>query len=363
MIVKSMKKNMQIGFQRYGALVNQTLQWTVFTYQVFAAILFMLGIFFANRWLQQPFLGAFYEHTLIFNGTGPGELTPEWALFDQVEVGDQLIAINGTLVKSSSEIQAILQTRVPGENVNVTVRSKSGEERALLITLYPFPSSSRTVYFLIPSILSAIFLATSLWIFGLRRNEPAGRAFSLFTSSLAIVTGAYFNLITTHQFTFFWTMAVIVSAGALIDLALTFPVEPRFAINRPYLRWTGLNIGIILFLTSYTTLFNFDKPTAYIRSWQYIYGFIALSIFFYIGMNLYHAMYAQSPVVKTQSRTILIGTLFAFVPLGAWLLLVSFDLPIFRRTCFCRLHFFPWSLGTPSSDIDFFALMNFYGAG
>jgi len=363
MIVKSMKKNMQIGFQRYGALVNQTLQWTVFTYQVFAAILFMLGIFFANRWLQQPFLGAFYEHTLIFNGTGPGELTPEWALFDQVEVGDQLIAINGTLVKSSSEIQAILQTRVPGENVNVTVRSKSGEERALLITLYPFPSSSRTVYFLIPSILSAIFLATSLWIFGLRRNEPAGRAFSLFTSSLAIVTGAYFNLITTHQFTFFWTMAAIVSAGALIDLALTFPVEPRFAINRPYLRWTGLNIGIILFLTSYTTLFNFDKPTAYIRSWQYIYGFIALSIFFYIGMNLYHAMYAQSPVVKTQSRTILIGTLFAFVPLGAWLAFGFFRPTNFSPYLFLPLAFFPLVIGYTILRFRFFRADEFLRRG
>ena len=126
----------------------------------------------------------------------------------------------------------------PGEEVKVTVRSESGEERVLTVTLYSFPSSSRTVYFVIPTILSAIFLAASLWIFGLRRNEPAGRAFSLFTSSLAIVTGTYFNLVTTHQFTIIWTAAAAISAGALIDLALHFPVEPRFAINRPYLRWS-----------------------------------------------------------------------------------------------------------------------------
>ena len=77
----------------------------------------------------------------------------------------------------------------------------------------------------------------------MRRNEPAGRAFSLFTTSLAIVTGAYFNLVTTHQFTVIWTAAAAISAGALIDLAFTFPLEPRIAINRPYLRWGGLLIG------------------------------------------------------------------------------------------------------------------------
>ncbi len=130
---------------------------------------------------------------MVFNGTGPGEPDPAWALYEQVVVGDQLIAINDMPVRSSDEVSAILKGHVPGENVTVTVRSESGEERNLDITLYKFPSSSRTVYFIIPSILSFIFLVASLWIFGLRRNEPAGRAFSLFTSSLAIITGALFQ--------------------------------------------------------------------------------------------------------------------------------------------------------------------------
>jgi signal transduction histidine kinase len=345
MIAKSMQLNMQLSFQRSKTLVNQSLQWIVFLYQVIAVILFLIGLVLANSWLQQPFLGALYEHTLVFNGTGPADPTPAWALFDQVVVGDQLVAINGIPVKSADEIHDILLDRFPGEEVKVTVRSASGEERILTITLYAFPASSRTVYFIIPTVLSAIFLAASLWIFGLRRSEPAGRAFSLFTSSLAMVTGAYFNLVTTHQFTFIWTTAATISAGALIDLALTFPLEPRVAINRPYLRWIGILIGIILAVAAYTTLFNFDQPTAYIRSWQYIYGFIALSAVTYISMNLYHAIYAQSPVVKTQSRTILIGTLFAFVPLSVWLVLGSFRPTNFSPYLFLPLAFFPLVIG------------------
>ena len=346
MIAKSMQQNIELSIQRYRPFVNQSLQWLVFMYQAIAVVLFIAGLFLANQWLQQPFLGALYEHTLVFNGTGPGENTPAWALFfGQVEVGDQLIAINEMPVKSSEEIRSILQNRFPGEEVNITVRSESGEERILTITLHSFPLSSRTVYFVIPTILSVIFLGASLWIFGLRRNEPAGRAFSLFTSSLAIVTGTYFDLVTTNQFTVIWTAAATISAGALIDLAFTFPLKPRIVINYPYLRWSGLLVGAALFISAYTTLFNFDQPTAYIRRWQYIYGFIALSVVIYISMNLYHAIYAQSPVVKTQSRTILVGTLFAFVPLSIWLGL-GFSRPTnFSPYLFLPLAFFPLVIG------------------
>lgn len=345
MIAKSMQNNMQLSFQRYKTLVSQTLQWGVFIYQAIAIVLFIYGLFLASHWLSQPFLGALYEHTLVFNGTGPSAAVPAWALYDQVVIGDQLVAINGTSVKSSEDISAILGQHFPGEDVEVTVRSESGDERVLTVTLHNFPSDSRTVYFVIPAILSVIFLVASLWIFGLRRNEPAGRAFSLFTSSLAIVTGTYFDLITTHQFTIIWTAAAAISAGALIDLAFTFPLEPRFAINRPYLRWIGLEVAFVLFVAAYTTLFNFDKPTAYIGRWQYIYGFIALSAVIYISMNLYHAVYAQSPVVKTQSRTILIGTLFAFVPLVTWLGLGAIRPTNFSPYLFLPLAFFPLVIG------------------
>jgi signal transduction histidine kinase len=345
MIANSLQNNMQLSFQRSKILINQALQWGVFAYQAIAIILFFLGLVLANRWLSQRFLGALYEHTLVFNGTGPSVPVPAWALFDQVVIGDQLVAINGTSVKSAEDIRAILKDRFAGENVEVTVRSKSGEERILTITLYNFPADSRTVYFVIPTILSVIFLVASLWIFGLRRNEPAGRAFSLFTSSLAIITGSYFDLVTTHQFTIIWTAAAAIAAGALIDLAFTFPVEPRFAINHPYLRWIGFEFGIILFIAAYTTLFNFDQPTAYISRWQYIYAFIAFSALIYIFMNLYHAIYAQSPVVKTQSRTILIGTLFAFVPLVVWLGLGAFRPINFSPYLFLPLAFFPLMIG------------------
>ncbi len=345
MTAQSMQRNIQNAFYHYRVVITNILQWILVLYQITAVLTFILGLILATLWIRQPFLGAFYEHTLVFNGTGPSAPSPEWALYRQVVVGDQLVAINGIKVQSASEIQSILRGHFPGENVSVTVHPVSGKDRNIGVTLYNFPTSSQTVYFVIPSILSAIFLAASLWIFGLRRNEPAGRAFSLFTSSLAIVTGAYFNLTTTHEFTALWTLSCAIAGGAIFELALVFPTEPRIVINHPYLRWSGVAIGIALAFFAFPTLFNFGAPTAYIRSWQSIYGFIALSGLFYISMNFYQAIYAPSPVVKTQARAILIGALLAFIPVITWLIIGFFVPSNFSPYLFLPVAIFPLTIG------------------
>jgi len=342
MIAQGLQRNRFQTFERYNTLINQMLQWIALLYQAIAVVVFVAGLFLATRWLQRPFLGAFYEHTMVFNGTGPTSPSPEWALFEQVSLGDQLISINGVRVRNDRDVQNTLSRfRYNfGDTVPLTVRSPNGQQRELNIVVYAFPASSRLSHFILPSILSFIFLVISLWIFGLRRNEPAGRAFSVFTASLAIVTGSYFNIATTHEFTSIWTLACAMSGGALFDLALSFPQEPRLVINRPYLRWIGIFVALILTLITLPNLFNFTRPTNYIQSWQIIYGFIALNVLFYMGMNLFHAIYAQSPVIKTQSRTILYGAILAFLPIGIWLSVKS----IFSEIKFSPLLFLPIAL-------------------
>ena len=346
MMAQGIERNRFQIFQRYNTLMNQILQWIVFTYQAIAIVVFVASLILATRWMQRPFLGAFYEHTMVFNGTGPATPSPEWALFEQVALGEQLVAINGSPVRSDQNVQGVLSQFFPGETVTVTVRSEDGQQRDLGIVLRAFPSSSRLSHFILPSILSLIFLVISLWIFGLRRNEPAGRAFSLLTSSLAIVTGTYFNLATTHEFTIIWTLGCAMSGGALFDLALTFPQEPRLVINRPYLRWIGIFFGLILTFTTIPVLFNFERPTTYIQSWQVIYAFIAMNILFYLSMNLYHAIYAQSPVIKTQARSILYGAALAFLPISVWLIVKSILSEInFSPVLFLPIALFPLVIG------------------
>jgi signal transduction histidine kinase len=307
--------------QRTQAVLNRALQIVVLVYQAAAVLVFITAIYLAVDWLKNPFIGGFFEHTLVLNGSDTSEEGKTWAMYEQgFDVGDQLVSVNGVPISSSAQLKEILGARNVGEAVAVEIRRTGGELEARTIFLQQLSAADRYAFFYIPEFLSFIFLGVSLWIFGLRRTEPAGRAFSIFTTSLAIAVGALFDLYTSHLFTYVWTLALGLAGGALIDLALGFPQEIRAVIGRPYLRWIGYLIGILLTLNAYSTLFDFDHPTAYILAWQAIYGFVGLAALFYFGMLLYHSAASHSPVVKNQARTILIGSLIAFGPLVVWFL-------------------------------------------
>lgn len=332
--------------QRTQSLFNQILQAIVLAYQAVAVAAFVAALFLAAWWLKTPFLGAFYEQTLVFNNAVPSQPSDAWELYNKgVKLGDQLAAVNGIPVHNTGEVQKILGGFFPGETIPVTIRTAAGSEQTLNVTLHAFPASDRNGYLVIPSVLSFIFLGISLWIFGMRRSELAGRSFALFASSLGIVTGTLFDLFTTHNLTFIWTLGCAMAGGALIDLALSFPQEARILIGRPYLRWTGIVIALLLAAYAFTTLFDFNHPTAYIAAWQYIYLFLAVAVVFYLGMNLFYGLRAQSPVVKTQARMILGGAVVALGPITIWLITTPVHLLEFSPLFFLPIVIFPATIG------------------
>ncbi|MEO5888393.1 MAG: GAF domain-containing protein, partial [Anaerolineales bacterium] len=297
------------------------MQLLVLVYQAIAVVIFAASLFLAYDWLKNPFLGGFFEQTQVLNGIDTTEAGEDWALYELgFKLGDQLLTVDGQTISNAEDLDAVLDSHVVGQTVPVTIRTAEAAERTVDVTLEAFPAPDRIAYFILPASLSLVFLVISLWIFGLRRTEPAGRAFSVMTSSLAIVIGCLFDLYTSHRFTYLWTMAAAISGGALIDLALVFPQEARIAIGRPYLRWIAYIVGIVLALNAYTKLYDLGNPTAYFIPWQMIYGFVGLSGLFYFGALAFQAFQAYSPVVKNQARTILYGSLIAFGPIVFWLL-------------------------------------------
>lgn len=299
--------------------LNRPLQIIVLMYQFVAVVVFAASLYLAGGWLKVPFLGGFFEHTFILNGSNTVEQGKTWAMYAQgFRLGDQLLAVDGEPLTDAAQLKAMLETHAPGDQVTVTMRRADGTIATARIALQQLSPLDRYAYFYIPQFLGAVFLIVSLWVFGLRRTEPAGRAFSVFASSLAIGTCALFDLYTSHQLTYLWTLALALAGGSLIDLSLGFPQEVLFVAGRPYLRWVGYLAGFLLTFNAYETLFNFQKPTAYIAAWQAIYTFVGLAAFFYFGMLLYHALTSRSPVVKSQARAILAGSLLAFGPLVAW---------------------------------------------
>jgi signal transduction histidine kinase/putative methionine-R-sulfoxide reductase with GAF domain len=355
----SMRSSLAGAFraERSSALSGQFLQIAVFIYQFLAIITFVAALILANGWLKRPFLGAFFEQTLIFNGAVPTGDSTAWDLYNQgIQLGDQLVAVNGISVHSASDVQKVLSGEiqgtipttegfVPGETIPVTIRTAAGVEKTLQVTLNVFPSEDETAYFIIPTVISFLFLLIGLWIFGMRRTESAGRAFAIFASSLSIGSGSLFDLFTTHQLTYVWTLSVAIAGGALIDLALSFPQENQIVTERPYLRWIGYIVSLGLAGYAFSTLFNFTEPTAYITAWRWIYAFVGLASILYLLINVFHSFTAQSPVVKAQSRMILTGALIAFGPMTIWFITTPFNLFKFSPYLLLPVVFFPLTLG------------------
>lgn len=304
-----------------NSLLGAVLTWITLAYQAAAVFVFFACVYLGFTWVRDPFIGSFYEHTLVFVDTGPVLAGTAWEFNSAVNSGDQIWAVDGNPVQRQQDVQRIIRTYAAGDVVPFTIRFADGETRDVDVTLQAFPPQSVSLYLIVPSVISAFFLVCSLWIFGLRRNEPAGRAFTLFASSLAIATGAFFNISTTHEFTAVWTFSCAIAGGSMIALAMSFPYSPRLVLEHPYLRWVGLLVGLVMASFTYPLLFNLSDPTAYIRYWRSIYMFVALCVLVLLAANVYYAFYAHSPVVKTQSRAIVAGAFISFIPLSVWLAL------------------------------------------
>jgi hypothetical protein len=342
---------------RFNATLNRILQLIVLIYQGTATLAVVIALFLANHWMKLPFLGAFFEQTLAYNGGAPSQPSEEWDLYNQgIQLGEQLVSINGVKVYSQADIEAVLTGKTPGiipttfgfapgMYVPVVTHRLDGETREYNVTLHILPAADRNAYLIFPAIISAIFLITSIWIFGLRRTESAGRAFSIFSTSLAVITGTLFDLYTTNAFPYLWTLGLAMVGGAMVDMALTFPLEFKFSITRPYVRWIGYAIGLILVGNAYLHLWDFEKPTSYYLPWQLLYAFMGACGLVFLSIMASHAIAARSPVVKSQARTILIGALLGLGPAIVWLLINPFNWIPFTPLIFIPIIIFPISIG------------------
>ncbi len=321
-------------------------QIAVLFYQVVAVTVFVLALFVAAAWIKLPFMGAFFEPALVINTGMPSYPDSVWPLRDLgVGQGSQLIEIAGQSVRSSSGVEQVLDGYFPGENIPVTIRSEEGLTSTYNITLQRFTEQDRVTYLILPTIISGIFLLLSLWIFSLRRDEPAGLAFAIFVSSLGVVAGTFFDFYTTHRFSYLWMLALPLAAGALVDLTLSFPQRSRLVLGRSFLRWVGYTIALGLAGYSYIAVADTENPTAYLNARYASWYFIAFALLTYLGVILYRSFTSQSPVVRSQARTILTGMIVSLGPIGAWSVLYPLGMVNFNPYLFLTVVLFPLITG------------------
>ncbi len=172
---------------RFNTVFNTLTQAIVLIYQALAVLVFVVSLFSAYAWLKNPFMGGFFEQTMVMNESVTREAGKQWALeANGFQLGDRLVSVDGHSISNATDLRETLDTLTVGQTVPVVMRTLDGETKEANITLQSLAIIDQISFFAIPALLSLVFLILSLWIFGLRRTEPAGRTFSVLTTSLSI---------------------------------------------------------------------------------------------------------------------------------------------------------------------------------
>ncbi len=296
----------------------------VFLYQVIGLVTFAIVPVLAVGWLSTPFLGAFFEHTMVSNAVGPTR-AGSWQAYDAgIDVfGIQLKSVNGVSVRSASELQGELKRYEVGEQVAVSFQQDE-QFFNLDITLQSFPMADRLAFFFFPYSIGVIYLLCSLWVYSLRRNDAAGRAFALFSTSAAIVLATFFDLYTSHRLTALWSVSLALAGGGVFIMALLFPEEVGLVRKRPFVRWLALVPAGLLIANTLPRLFDLSHPFAYVQAWRWEFIYAGLGLFTLIGLTLYRRIASKSPISREQAQITLWGSAIAFFPIASWLILTVF---------------------------------------
>ncbi len=300
---------------------------------VFCVLLVVVGVYLAvpvlaYGWLQLPFMGAFIEPTLIFNGVG----SSGWALLQdggpETHYPDRLVSVDGVEVGTPAELNRLMANYMAGDSVEIVIERatanspfgpyKVGDKVPVVVTLTSFALPDLLNYFITPYFIGLAFLAIGLWVFYLRRDEASGRAFAVFCASMAVVLGGIFDLYTTHVFATLWTASGPIAAASIFTLALVFPQEIGYVSKRPFSRWLNFAPALILVVFGVVKINDLANPRDYAAIWSLGFMYMALGGFYFIANSIYRWWRAKSPTIREQSRIIVGASLVAFLPASIW---------------------------------------------
>lgn len=317
----------------------------VFVMLIAALVIFVAAPVLFFDAIKTPFIGAFVEHTLIISGSRPIAPGPSSEAL-RLPFGHQVQAVDGQHVSSVAEMRDVLEQHQPGQVVDLDIAHPQEGARRVAVELSQLSVLDQLGYFIAPYLTGLIYLLSALYVFVIRRHDPAGRAFAIFSGATAISLATLFDLNTTNTLTPLWAAALALAGGGLVNLALLFPESVGPVTRNPLVCWSGYLLSLVLAVASSVTIYNFNAPTAYVWVWRIEYLYLVAGIVLFLGLSIDRWRRASSPVVREQARLIFWGGIAAFSPLGLWLLItVLWPAITFTPVLLLSLAIFPIFVG------------------
>ncbi len=289
------------------------LQIVVVLYGLIAVFLFASLPFSAGRWLASPYPGFLTDPHLTVNSAFQSET-------GAVPDGWQLRAVNGRPLTGSEDLAGVLSAYRVGQTVTMDFRTPSGDQTTRQVTLQSFPGAARFTVLYFPYLVGLIYLVCGLWIFGFRGRKESGLAFTLFTTSVAIVIAGLFDGFTSHHWIYLWSVSLALAGGAIIHLGFLFPKGVQIKYRLPVLPYAGYLFSVVFFLLTYFNLIRTGQAATYQQIWRWEFLFAGLSLLCFLVLVAVQRQRTISPVDREKGLLVLLGALISFAPVTIWFL-------------------------------------------
>lgn len=277
----------------------------------------------ASSWWRHPFPGLVLDPNLVINDTA----SDDWAarmVQPPVKYPERITAVNGQPVSSNKEFWTRLQTFSPGDVLNITVEQPTNSiikadgtrplTRTFTITLTNFSNRDKWNHFWIIYLTGLSWLIGGIWTFWLRPNSEPAQIFALLMAFGSVAIGGLFDLVTSQWVIRIWITALPLTTVWIVWLAGIFPYQTRLFKKHPGIKYILLLLGIIVAIWGQLWLTSSRDPWAYAIPWRAAYALSGLGILTAIAILGHRTFRSPSPLVRQQTRFILIGTFLAFTP-------------------------------------------------
>jgi PAS domain S-box-containing protein len=275
----------------------------------------VLTPFWAIRWYRLPFTGALYETNNVVSSIN----VQGWPATEQgVKYLDRLVTLNGEPLNSVRDFERIMAAN-GFKPVRLSLVRPDGETYEVEVTPIQFPLADLVSLFIVPYLMGVAFLGIGLWAYRLRGNLWESRALLYFVSGATVLMTTMFEISTTRYTNVLWGLAVLLTAGGLMYLAMVFPQPTRIVRANPrlrYLPWIPLALlapMMVIVVVAPPSVFS------YTSWWQFGYLCIVLGFLFLVWMLGRRIIRGGSNIIRQQSRVIIFGTTLALLPVMVYL--------------------------------------------